>query len=177
MVGMIRQEQLIESLKTVRQHTAQAVEDMPATALDFRPVPDVMTFREIAHHILDAGHGLLGLMLSSDDNFATPDFRERVKAFQSGLPAEASQAELAARLRSAMDERVKELLAQSGEFFSHIITRFDRQRVTRLEMAQMVKEHEMTHRAQLFLYLRLNGVVPSTTRQRLASQQSQQQSK
>jgi uncharacterized damage-inducible protein DinB len=174
MVNMIRLAQLIESLKTVRQHTAQAVEDMPADDLDFQPVPEVMTFREIARHILEAGHGLTGLMLSGEDNFATPDFRERLKAYSSGLPESATQAELAARLRSSVDELAGQLAAQPDEFFSHIMMRFDRQQVTRLEMLQMIKEHEMTHRAQLFLYLRLKGVVPSTTRQRLAQQAQQQ---
>jgi len=44
----------------------------------------------------------------------------------------------------------------------------DGQRVTRLEMLQFVKEHELSHRAQLFLYLRLKGLVPPTTRRRMA---------
>ena len=33
-------------------------------------------------------------------------------------------------------------------------------------MVQTMKEHELTHRAQLFMYLRLKGIVPSTTRRR-----------
>jgi len=40
--------------------------------------------------------------------------------------------------------------------------------VTRLEMLQFVKEHELTHRQQLFMYLRLKGTVPATTRRRMA---------
>jgi uncharacterized damage-inducible protein DinB len=35
-------------------------------------------------------------------------------------------------------------------------------------MVQFMKEHELTHRSQLFLYLRLKGIVPATTRRRLA---------
>jgi len=42
--------------------------------------------------------------------------------------------------------------------------------VTRLEMLQWVKEHELTHRQQLFTYLRVKGIVPVTTRRRLARQ-------
>jgi len=165
---MIRLEQLLESLKTVRQHTAQAVEDMPAAELDFRPVPEVMTFREIARHILDASHGLSGMLLSGDDNFATPDFREKVTRHAVNLPADAGPADLAAALRRSVDERVAGFAAQPSAFFDQIITRFDGQRVTRMEMIQMLKEHEMTHRSQMFLYLRMKGVVPSTTRQRQA---------
>jgi len=60
------------------------------------------------------------------------------------------------------------LAAKPAEFFAGEITRFDGQRVTRLEMLQGIKEHELTHRQQLFMYLRLKGIVPPTTRRRLA---------
>lgn len=43
-------------------------------------------------------------------------------------------------------------------------------RLTRLEFLQWIKEHELTHRQQLFMYLRLKGLTPSTTRKRLARQ-------
>jgi uncharacterized damage-inducible protein DinB len=86
------------------------------------------------------------------------------------LPANASAADLAAALRQSLDQRLAELAAQPPEFFARIITRFDGQKVTRLEMVQTIKEHELTHRAQLFVYLRLKGLVPSTTRRRMAQQ-------
>ena len=167
---MIRLEQLLESWKTVREHTAKAVEDMPVESLDFRPGADVMTFREIARHILDAGHALAGMLLSGEENFARPDFRERLKLYMVNLPAEAGPAQLAEALRESVQQRTAELAAQPTSFFEQIITRFDGQRVTRMELVQTLKEHEMTHRSQMFLYLRLNGVVPSTTRERLARQ-------
>ena len=40
----------------------------------------------------------------------------------------------------------------------------------RYKVGRFVKEHELTHRSQLFMYLRLKGVVPATTRRRLAMQ-------
>ena len=63
-----------------------------------------------------------------------------------------------------------QLALQPAEFFAHVITRFDGQMVTRLEMVRFTKEHELTHRAQLFLYLRLKGLVPATMRRRLVKQ-------
>jgi uncharacterized damage-inducible protein DinB len=51
-----------------------------------------------------------------------------------------------------------------------MIVRFDGQQVTRLEMVQTIKEHELTHRSQLFMYLRLKGIIPATTRRRMAKQ-------
>jgi uncharacterized damage-inducible protein DinB len=168
---MVRLEHVLDSWKTIRQDTASAVEDFPAAELDFRATPELMTFREIPRHILDASHGLTGLLLTGETDFAT-DFRQKVQRHMTGLPADAGAPELAAALRRSLDERSSELATRPPEFFAEIITRFDRQRVTRLEMLQMIKEHELTHRSQLFLYMRLKGLVPATTRRRLAAARS-----
>jgi uncharacterized damage-inducible protein DinB len=149
---------------------AAAVEDFPEAEMDFRPAPDVMTFREAARHILDAGDGLTGLMLAGEDNFATPEFRNRMKEHMRALPAEAGGQALAAAMRQSVEERTAAFTAQSAQYFEGMVTRFDGQRITRLEMLQMIKEHELTHRAHLFLCLRMKGIVPATTRRRLAAQ-------
>jgi len=168
---MIRTETVLESWKTVRLDTAQAVEDFPAAELDFKPVGDVMTFREIARHILEAGHALTGLMLDGVENMATPRFRESLQKYIAELPQTPDAPFLAQALRQSIEKRAAQLALQPAEFFAHVITRFDGQPVTRLEMVQFAKEHELTHRSQLFLYSRLKGVVPVTTRRRLAKQQ------
>src|SRR5450759_267327 len=158
---MVRLPTVLNSWKTVREDTALAVEDFPAAELDFRPVPELASFREIARHILDASHGLTGLLLEGVDNFATPQFREMLNRHVSKLPEDSDARALAAELRTALASRCDELAAQSQEFYSSEITRFDGQRVTRLEMLQFVKEHELTHRAQLIVCLRLKGIVPA----------------
>jgi uncharacterized damage-inducible protein DinB len=101
--------------------------------------------------------------------FKAQHFREKLKRFYQPLPEDAAAAAIAEEMRKAVEEDCARLALQPPEFFSEIITRFDGARVTRLEMMQFVKEHELAHRAQLFLYLRLNGVVPPTTRRKLAS--------
>ncbi len=161
---------MLDSWRTVRQDTAQAVEDFPSSELDFRPVPELDSFREIALHILEAGNGLTGLLLEGVENFATPEARELRKKYAPRLLEHADAATLAAELRSSVEARDSELRGRPPEFFARMITRFDGQSVTRLEMLQFVKEHELTHRAQLFLYLRLKGIVPVTTRRRTKKQ-------
>ncbi len=130
-----------------------------------------MTFREVARHILDAGQALSGVLLDGVDNLATPEFRPMLKKYMLPVPADAEPSALASALETSLDSRLAELAAQDSDFYSHEITRFDGQRVTRLEMLQFIKEHELTHRSQLFMFLRLKGIVPSTTRRRLAAQQ------
>src|SRR5260370_18295256 len=168
---MVRKETVIDSWKIVRQDTAQAVEDFPAADLDFKATPDLMTFGELARHILDAGNALTGILLDGVDDMTTPNFRETTLArYRTQLPERLDSATLASELRKSLETRSAELAAKDADFFSGIITRFDRQRVTRLEMLQFIKEHELTHRSQMFLYLRLKGIVPATTRRRQAKQ-------
>lgn len=165
---MVRLEHVLDSWKAVREDTVRAVEDFPAAEFDFRPTPDLMTFGELARHILDAGDGLSGLLLAGEDNFAVPEFREKMKSHF--RPVEAGPAGLAAALRESIAERTARLAAQPADFYEKMMTRGDGQRVTRLEMLQLLKEHEMTHRATMFVYLRMKGIVPATTRRRMAKQ-------
>ncbi len=165
---MVRLDSVLNSWKSVREDTAQAVEDFSAHELDYRPSAEVMTFGEIARHILEAGHALAGLLLDRVDDMTTPQFRQTLGKYTAELPKTEGAGAIASALRSQLDADAARLAKQSAEFYSGEITRFDGQRVTRLEMLQMIKEHELTHRAQLFMYLRLKGIVPSTTRRRLA---------
>ena len=165
---MIRLESVLSSWKAIREDTAQAVEDFSDRDLNYKPTAEVMSFGEIARHILEAGHALTGLMLEGVDNLATPQFPEMRARQIAQLPKTESAGALARELRSQLDKRAAELSAKPADFYAGEVTRFDGQRVTRLEMLQMLKEHELTHRANLFMYLRLQGMVPPTTRRRLA---------
>jgi uncharacterized damage-inducible protein DinB len=165
---MVRLDLVLSSWKTIRDDTAQAVEDFPEPALDYKPLPDLMSFGEIARHILEAGHALPALMLDGVDNMATPDFRAMLGKYTAELPKTGDARSLSRELRGRLETDIARFASQSPEFYSAEITRFDGQRVTRLEMLQMMKEHELTHRSQLFMYLRLKGIVPPTTRRRLA---------
>lgn len=168
MADMVRVETVLDSWKSIRNDTAQAVEEFPSDAFDFRPTDGLMTFGEIARHIHEAGHALTGLMLAGVEDFSVPGFREMLNEHLPELPAVSDGAQLASILRTGLDARIADLSKQPGTFYSHIMTRFDGMKVTRCEMLQFVKEHELTHRAQLFLYMRLKGLVPPTTRRRQA---------
>jgi len=165
---MVRLNAVLDSWKTVRQDTAQAVDDFSAHNLDYKPCEGVLTFGELARHILEAGHVLTGALLDGVDNLATPQFRASIPKYVAELPKTDGTGAIARELRGEMDTRSAQLAAKPVAFWEGEITRFDGTRVTRLEMLQFVKEHELTHRQQLFMYLRLNGLVPPTTRRRMA---------
>lgn len=171
---MIRVEHVLDSWKNIRRDTIAAVEEFPANEFDYRPCPDVLAFGEIAIHILNAGDGLTGLLLAGFEDFSSPDRGPRMKEHLRALPPGPCAADLASALRVSIEDRTAALAGQPAAFWEHIITRVDGQKVTRLEMLQFVKEHELTHRAQLFMDLRLKGIVPATTRRRLARQAARQ---
>jgi uncharacterized damage-inducible protein DinB len=164
---MVRLEFLLDSWKSVRQDAAQAVLDMPDGGLEFQPTPDVMTFRELAVHILNAGHALTGVLRDKVD-LTAPDFRDRMRGYFVPIPPDSDARLLAGAMGRVIEEDCDALAAQAPAFFEEIVTKWDGQQLTRLEMVQFIKEHELVHRAQMFVYLRLNGVVPPTTRRRLA---------
>ncbi len=166
---MVRLDAVIDSWKSIRRDTAQAWLDMPAADAEFRPTPEVMKYRDLAIHILNASHAMIAMLLSGETDFAHPGFRERMRVHffdASALDAAAlgNQLEIAQEADSAKLQSVAD-----PSFWATLMTRFDGTRVTRLEMLQYAKEHELTHRSQMFMYLRLKGIVPPTTRRRLAA--------
>src|SRR5260370_10939517 len=127
---MVRTETVIDSWKTVRQDTAQAVEDFPAAEMDFKATPDLMTFGELARHVLDAGHALTGMLLDGVDNLATPQFREMIGKYRPQLPEQLDAASLDAELRRAVRTQTAKLSAKGQDLFSGVITRLDGQKVS-----------------------------------------------
>jgi len=165
---MIRREHLCDSWRGIREDTIAAVEDFPANEFAFRATPEMQSFGEIARHILTSSDGLMGMLLAGENDFTVPDFRERLMRHATPIGEEAGVPELAAALRETLARHLAEVAVKPADFMAQEVTRFDGTKLTRLEMIQFIKEHELTHRAQLFVCLRLRGIVPSTTRKRLA---------
>ena len=167
MDDMIRPETVLENWKAIREDSALAVEQMPAGKLDFKPQADMMGFREIAIHIIDTGRALTGLLLDNETDLSTPDFRQKLGKYVKPLPDDADAPAIAAAMRSSIAEQCEALAGKSSDFLAGFIIKWDGVKLTRLEMVQFVKEHELTHRTHLFMYLRMNGVVPPTTRRKM----------
>ena len=167
---MVRLEAVLDSWKSIRHDTAQAWLDMPSEDLAFRPTAELMPYRDLAVHILNASHAMTMMLLAGETDFSAPEFRGRMRTHFLDVSG-ADPADLAGQLETLLEADAAQVRAHAGPaFWAELMTRFDGTRVTRLEMFQYAKEHELTHRSQMFMYLRLKGVVPPTTRRRMAAQ-------
>ena len=108
-VSMVRLDALLNSWKTVREDTALAVEEFPPAELDFKPTPDLDSFRQITTHILNAGNGLSGVLLEGEETLMGTEFRDKIKKYFAILPPDADSATLAAELRQSIEGPLAEL--------------------------------------------------------------------
>src|SRR5579859_4676788 len=115
---MVRLDSILSSWKAVREDTAQAVEDFAPYKPDFKPCDGLMSFGATARHILDAGHGLTGMLLAGEEDLSTPEFRDKIGKHVAELPKTEDSGALARELRADVDRRVSELAAKSAEFYA-----------------------------------------------------------
>lgn len=164
--------ELAESFRTVRRNTIQVAEDIPEDKYAYRAAPDTMSVAEMLAHLA-----------------ATPYWAQQCHCIEN---KSAVTMEDFGRWMGEIDKRAKTMttkavivdaLKKDGEVFAGAIERMTDAQLgetvtapnaskSRFEMLLGVKEHEMHHRAQLFLIERMIGIVPHLTR---ARQQRQQQ--
>ena len=158
--------ELAESFRTVRRNTIQVAEDIPEDKYGYRAAPDTMSVAEMLAHLA-----------------ATPYWAEQCHCVEK---KDAVTMDDFGRWMGEIDKRSKALsskaaivdtLKKEGEMFASALERMTDTQLgesvtapngskTRFEMLLGIKEHEMHHRAQLFLIERMIGIVPHLTRAR-----------
>jgi uncharacterized damage-inducible protein DinB len=162
--------EMAASFRTVRKHTIQIAEDIPADQYHFRVTPDVQTVAEELAHIVTSPLWQIEVHAIDKKTFITfEDFSRYV----------ARSGELARTLTGK--SQIVEALRTRGEEFAHFLESLTPEQLgervgfpppvepstkTRFEMLLGAKEHEMHHRAKLMVVQRLLGIVPHLTRAR-----------
>ena len=162
--------EMAESWRTVRKNTIQVAEDIPEDKYSFRAAPDTMSVSEILAHLATTPYW------AQQCHFVDKKSTVVMEDFGKWMGA-------AAKLSASLGSKaaIVDALKKDGEQFAgQMETLSDAQlgetvalpmgSKTRFEMLLGVKEHEMHHRAQLFLIERLLGIVPHLTRARQAAQ-------
>jgi uncharacterized damage-inducible protein DinB len=86
-----------------------------------------------------------------------------------------SKQELLAALQENFRAQSEALRTRNDAFWSEPRKSFDGSEKTAGELLQMMKEHEISHLNQLYIYLRAKGIVPPTTRKKAAARAARQQ--
>jgi uncharacterized damage-inducible protein DinB len=158
--------ELAASFRTVRSNTIQVAEDIPEEKYSFRAAPDTMSVGEILAHLATSPHWAEQcLFVQKKDTVAMEDFFKWM--------GEAGEKQKVLNGKAAI---IAALKANGESFATYLETATEAElgapvtapnaTKSRFEMALGVKEHEMHHRAQLFLIERMIGIVPHLTRAR-----------
>ena len=161
---------MADSWRTVRKNTIQAAEDIPEEKYAFRAAPDTMSVAEILAHLAATPHWAIQChFVEKKTSVAMEDFGKWMGEIGATSKTLTTKAAIIDALKANGDAVATGLEAmtdaQLGEKVG--LPMGDK---TRFEMLLGLKEHEMHHRAQLFLIERMVGIVPHLTRAREAAQ-------
>lgn len=131
-----------------------AAEAMPAGKYGFKPTPAQLSFGEVIGH-LAGGNDFL---CSKIGGVPSPKHPEPTK----GAPKEA----LVARLRESFDFCQSTLAKADDARLTQKLPFFGDTQVTRAEAMFAAAEDWADHYSQLAIYLRLNGLLPPTAKQK-----------
>ena len=161
--------ELARAFRTVRSNTLQIVNEIPETKLDFAPADGTRTIRQLATHVAFADEFANALHGPKLDSVLKLDFPTMVGKAAAEEAKPRDKAALVTLLTERGDSFAGWLETLSDEFLGEPVGMppgSDQATKTRFELIMGVKEHEMHHRGQLMLILRLLGQVPPLTRQR-----------
>lgn len=161
---------LAESFRTVRKNTIQVAEDIPEDKYTFKAAPDTMSVAEMLVHLATGTHWAVQLhVVEKKGTVAMEDFgRYRSESAAAGAALTTKNAIVDA-LRTNGDGFAAHLEAMSEATLGEQVAfapPIPGPGKSRFEMLLGVKEHEMHHRAQLYLIERMLGIVPHLTRAR-----------
>jgi uncharacterized damage-inducible protein DinB len=158
--------EIAESFRTVRKNTIQVAEDIPEEKYSFRAAPDTMSIGELLAHLAATPHWAQQcFFIEKKTNVSMEDFGRWMGELGGQANALTSKAQIIAALKANGDKFASQLESMSEAELAQPITAPNATK-SAFEMMLGIKEHEMHHRAQLFLLERMVGIVPHLTRAR-----------
>jgi uncharacterized damage-inducible protein DinB len=166
--------ELAESWRTVRKNTIQVAEDIPEEKYSFRAAPDTMSIAEMLAHLAAIPHWAIQChFVEKKSAVSMEDFGKWMGEITVASKALTSKAAIVEALKANGETYAAGLDAMTDAQLAEQVT-VPNGAKSRFEILLGVKEHEMHHRAQLFLLERMVGIVPHLTRARQAAQAARQ---
>ena len=158
--------EMADSWRTVRKNTIQVAEDIPEDKYSFRATPETMTVAEIFSHLAVTPYWAQQcFFVENKTSVGMDDFGRWMGHLGAQAKALTTKAQIVDALKKNGEEFARLLESATEAQLSQPITAPNATK-SAFEMLIGIKEHEMHHRAQLFLIERMIGIVPHLTRAR-----------
>ena len=160
---------LANAFRTVRKNTLQILEEIPNDRLGYVPATDTRSIGQLLNHIAFGDEFAYAVHKHRLKSLTTLDFPELMKRLMLEEQQPRDKAAFLILLTKRGEDFATWLETLTDDFLSGLVEMPPGAQPltkTRFEMLMSVKEHEMHHRGQLMLILRLLGLVPPLTRQR-----------
>jgi uncharacterized damage-inducible protein DinB len=159
--------EIAESFRTVRKNTIQVAEDIPEEKYSYRAAPDTMSVAEMLAHLAAITHWAEQcFFVEKKTNVSMEDFGRWMGELGGKAKTLTTKAQIVGALKSEGEKFAKLLDGLTEAQLAQPITAPNATK-SAFEMLIGIKEHEMHHRAQLFLIERMVGIVPHLTRARM----------
>jgi uncharacterized damage-inducible protein DinB len=159
--------ELAESWRTVRKNTIQVAEDIPEDKYSFRAAPETMSVGEMLSHLACSPHWAQQcLFVEQKTDVTMDDFARWMGEIGARQKALTTKSAIVNALRTEGEAFARAIEAATEAHLAQKVSGNPAGPKSRFEMLLGVKEHEMHHRAQLFLIERMIGIVPHLTRAR-----------
>jgi len=138
----------ITKLQNSKEYTLKVANGMPEEKYGFKPVPDEMSFGEQLLHISSN----LGWLTSS---YITSNKSPVEKA---ATPVQRKE-EILQVINKTYDFAIAALKSFEAAHLADTVSFFAGTK-TKLQVINLISDHQTHHRAQMIVYLRLNGIKP-----------------
>lgn len=156
-------DRLIEGWKEVRKGLIEEASQIPDDKFSFRATPDTRSVAELLQHVVESQKMLVGESCRPDTNLMRQSFADHIKEYAAEVTAVQDKNGLLELMRSSMETSEASIRA-GGEKLQEMMRRFDGKDMSKLDFLTFAVAHEMYHRGQLTVYLRLLGIEPALTR-------------
>lgn len=136
----------IQKLEHARTYTLQVAEAMPVEQFGFKPTDESMTFGKQLHHLAENLGWLSSAYLKNDSN--------PVSKIQPG-----NKEAIIQELVLAYDYALQTLQTFTPQHLTDTVSFFAGP-MTKLQIINLINDHQTHHRAQLVVYLRMAGIKP-----------------
>jgi uncharacterized damage-inducible protein DinB len=156
-------DEALEAWAYTRQGVIAEVENLPASAFDFKPSDGSRTTRELVQHIIESGLMMSGELARPDGDFQRQPYPEFLEEYGGAVAEYHTKTALCEALKRTQSDG-DSLIRSAGEVWMlQTIRQFDGSKATRFSWMQHGIGHEEYHRGQIALYARLVGRVPALT--------------